>query len=78
MPSLPRVAFVNACEAGRVRGYTTTAAASFATGVYTRLAEERTLESAVTKSCAELLQNNEPDWANDILYGDGCFKLVVG
>ena len=105
IPSLPRVAFVNACEAGRVRGSTTTeaaafaelflrsgveaylgtywevgntAAASFATGVYTRLAEGQTLESAVTKSRAELLKNNEPDWANYILYGDGRFKLVVG
>ncbi len=103
--SLPRVAFVNACEAGRVRGSTTTeaaafaelflrsgveaylgtywevgdsAAASFATGVYTRLAEGQTLESAVTKSRAELLNDNEPDWANYILYGDGRFKLVVG
>ncbi len=102
---LPRVAFVNACEAGRVRGSTTTeaaafaelflrsgveaylgtywevgdsAAASFATGVYTRLAEGQTLESAVTKSRAELLKANEPDWANYILYGDGRFKLVVG
>ena len=103
--SLPRVAFVNACEAGRVRGSTTTeaaafaefflrsgveaylgtywevgdtAAASFATGVYARLAEGQTLESAVTKSRAELLKANEPDWANYILYGDGRFKLVVG
>ena len=103
--SLPRVAFVNACEAGRVRGSTTTeaaafaelflrsgveaylgtywevgdtAAASFATGVYTRLAEGQTLESAVTKSRAELLKANEPDWANYILYGDGRFKLIVG
>jgi len=105
IPSLPRVAFVNACEAGRVRGSTTTeaaafaelflrsgveaylgtywevgdtAAASFATGVYTRLAEGQTLESAVTKSRAELLKAHEPDWANYILYGDGRFKLVVG
>ncbi|MEJ7594799.1 MAG: CHAT domain-containing protein [Planctomycetaceae bacterium] len=105
IPSLPRVAFVNACEAGRVRGSTTTeaaafaelflrsgveaylgtywevgdtAAASFATGVYTRLAEGQTLESAVTKSRAELLKADEPDWANYILYGDGRFKLVVG
>ena len=105
VPSLPRVAFVNACEAGRVRGSTTTeaaafaelflrsgveaylgtywevrdtAAASFATGVYTRLAEGQTLESAVTKSRAELLKADEPDWANYILYGDGRFKLVVG
>ena len=96
---------MNACEAGRVRGSTTTeaaafaelflrsgveaylgtywevgdtAAASFATGVYTRLAEGQTLESAVTKSRAELLKANEPDWANYILYGDGRFKLVVG
>ena len=105
IPSLPRVAFVNACEAGRVRGSTTTeaaafaelflrsgveaylgtywevgdtAAASFATGVYTRLAEGQTLESAVTRSRAELLKADEPDWANYILYGDGRFKLVVG
>jgi CHAT domain-containing protein len=102
---LPRIAFVNACEAGRVRGSTTTeaaafaelflrsgveaylgtywevgdtAAASFSTGVYSRLAEGQTLESAVTKSRAELLKNNEPDWANYILYGDGRFKLVLG
>lgn len=105
IPSLPQVAFVNACEAGRVRGSTTTeaaafaelflrsgveayigtfwevrdtAAARFATGVYTRLAEGQTLESAVTKSRAELLKADEPDWANYILYGDGRFKLVVG
>jgi CHAT domain-containing protein len=103
--SLPRVAFVNACEAGRVRGSMTTeaaafaelflrsgveaylgtywevgdtAAASFATGVYARLAEGQTLESAVTKSRAELLRADERDWANYILYGDGRFKLVIG
>jgi CHAT domain-containing protein len=103
--SLPRVAFVNACEAGRVRGSMTTeaaafaelflrsgveaylgtywevgdtAAASFASGVYARLAEGQTLESAVTKSRAELLRADERDWANYILYGDGRFKLVIG
>lgn len=105
LTSLPRVAFVNACEAGRVRGSMTTeaaafaelflrsgveaylgtywevgdtAAASFATGVYARLAEGQTLESAVTKSRAELLRADERDWANYILYGDGRFKLVIG
>lgn len=102
--TLPRVAFVNACEAGRVRGPVTTeaaafaelflrsgveaylgtfwrvgdsAAATFATGVYTRLAEGQTLEAAVTKSRAALLEAQEPDWANYILYGDGRFRLVA-
>jgi len=105
IPSLPRVAFVNACEAGRVRGSTTTeaaafaelflrsgveaylgtywqvgdtAAASFSTGVYTRLAAGQTLESAVTQARADLLKANESDWANYLLYGDGRFKLVMG
>jgi CHAT domain-containing protein len=105
MDELPRVAFVNACEAGRVRGPVTTeaaafaelflrsgveaylgtywrvgdsAAANFATGVYTGLAAGQTLEAAVTKARAALLDAQEPDWANYILYGDGRFRLIVG
>jgi hypothetical protein len=104
MDTLPSVAFVNACESGRVRGPVTTeaaafaelflrsgveayvgtywrvgdsAAANFATGVYTRLAEGQTLEAAVTQAREALLNAHVPDWANYILYGDGHFRLVV-
>ena len=53
------------------------AAAQFAAGVYAQLAAGQTLESAVTRSRADLLKASEPDWANYVLYGDGRFKLVV-
>ena len=104
--SLPRMAFVNACEAGRVRGsemeteaaafaelflrsgveaYLGTywevrdsAAASFSTDVYVQLATGKTLESAVLTARKGLLEKDEPDWANYILFGGGSFRLVVG
>lgn len=52
------------------------AAAQFAAGVYTLLAEGERLDDAVSRSRAELLQAGERDWANYQLYGDGRFRLV--
>jgi hypothetical protein len=102
--SLPRVAFVSACEAGRVRGQVATeatafaelflhssveaylgtycrvqdsAVASFATAVYTQLAAGETLEAAVLHAHKALLDANERDWANYMLFGGGGFRLVV-
>ena len=52
------------------------AAADFATGVYTRLADGKDLETAVKESRADLYNNNKADWANYVLYGDGRFRLT--
>ena len=52
------------------------AAASFASGVYTRLAESQDLDSAVVQSRADLFRAKHPDWANYLLYGDGRFRLT--
>ena len=53
------------------------AATSFSAGVYSRLAAGERLEAAVLESRRSLLEANEADWANYILYGDGRFQLVV-
>jgi hypothetical protein len=106
IPQLPAMAFVNACEAARVRGevpnteaaafaemflrsgvdaYVGTywqvgdsAAASFAEHVYSNLADGKTLEAAVLAARNVLRKDEEPDWANYILFGGGDFKLVAG
>jgi hypothetical protein len=102
--TLPRMAFVNACEAGRVRGKVATegaafaelflrsgveayvgtywevgdsAASAFAGKVYLALAAGETLESAVLKGRKALIDAQEPDWANYILFGGGNFRLVT-
>jgi CHAT domain-containing protein len=102
---LPRVAFMNACEAARVRGAPSakpaafaevflrsgveaylgkfwrvgdSAASTFAREVYSSLAQGETLDAAVRQGRVKLLDAQEPDWANYILYGDGRFQLVVG
>ena len=101
---VPRVAFVNACEAGRVRGNHINEAASFAEfflrsgieaylgtywevgdnaaqtfakEVYSQLISGNRLDEAVTQGRKILKQQNEADWANYLLYGDGRFQLVT-
>ncbi len=54
---------------------TDSAAAKFASTVYTNLASGQSLEKAVRDSRRMLWETDENDWANYLFYGNGAFKL---
>jgi len=52
------------------------AAESFAKELYTELSAGSTLRESVTLARRKLAENQQNDWANYILYGDGRFQLA--
>ena len=52
------------------------AAEMFASKLYTQLSSGLSLRESVTLARIELENNNQSDWANYCLYGDGRFQLA--
>ncbi|MEM9368572.1 MAG: CHAT domain-containing protein [Planctomycetota bacterium] len=81
--SAPTVSFAEMFLRGGVEAYVGTfwmvgdaAAKVFAEELYGALATGETLDGSIVRGRKRLYEENHPDWANYLLYGDGRFRLV--